>query len=196
MEETLSTSGRGIIVNALSVIVGFSVMLFSNFLPIFFFGFLLTISITSCLVGALAILPVLVTTFNPSFLRRPAAEGPGAAIAVEPDWGEAAQPSRWLSAATRAGAGLCLVGLGYLVYLLCGIISDWYTATAAATGFWTALWELIKDNPSIAAALYVLGCLNSAGVAEFKFGKNFVRAFLLALPLTPFIMIGAWARRR
>ncbi len=194
VEDTLATSGRGIIVNALSVIVGFSVMMFSNFLPIFFFGFLLTISITSCLVGALAILPVLVTTFQPSFLGRPA--GDGTASVAEPIWAEETAPSRALTFATRLGAALCIAGLGYLLYLVYGFIADWYTAIPAATGFWAALWEVIKENPSIAAALYVLGCLNSAGVAEFKFGKNFVLAFLLALPLTPFIMIGVWARRK
>jgi uncharacterized protein len=68
IEITLCTSGKGIIFNALSVIVGFSVLLVSAFLPIEFFGFLIVFSIGMCLFGALAVLPALVKIFEPKFL--------------------------------------------------------------------------------------------------------------------------------
>lgn len=65
---TLMTSGRGIIFNALSVIIGFVVMLVSNFLPVKFFGFLVIVSITTCLIGALIILPAVCLVLKPAFL--------------------------------------------------------------------------------------------------------------------------------
>ncbi len=68
VKQTLTTSGRGIVFNALSVIVGFVVMLASNFLPIKFFGFLVIVSITTCLVGALVILPAVCLALKPAFL--------------------------------------------------------------------------------------------------------------------------------
>jgi len=67
--KTLATSGRGITFNALSVIVGFSLLFASSFLPIKFFAFLVTVSIAACLFGALVILPAAVIIFEPDFLK-------------------------------------------------------------------------------------------------------------------------------
>ena len=67
--RTLTTAGRGIVFNALSVIVGFSVVLISNFLPVQFFGFLVVVSIGSCLIGALVLLPSMVLVLRPRFLE-------------------------------------------------------------------------------------------------------------------------------
>lgn len=66
---TLTTTGRGIIFNALSVMVGFVVLIISSFTPIRFFGVLVVVSILSCLVGALMILPAIVLRFKPAFLE-------------------------------------------------------------------------------------------------------------------------------
>ncbi len=67
--RTLTTTGRGIVFNALSVIVGFAVLFISNFLPVQFFGFLVVVSIGACLVGALVLLPAMVLVFRPRFLE-------------------------------------------------------------------------------------------------------------------------------
>jgi len=67
--ETLTTVGRGIVFNALSVVVGFAVLITSTFLPVQFFGFLVVVSITSCLVGALVLLPAVSLVFRPKFLE-------------------------------------------------------------------------------------------------------------------------------
>jgi len=67
--RTLTTTGRGITFNALSVIVGFSALLFSVFMPIKYFGFLTVISIFACLIGALIIIPALVLILKPKFLE-------------------------------------------------------------------------------------------------------------------------------
>ncbi len=66
---TINTTGRGIIINALSVIVGFVVLTISSFTPIRFFGVLVVVSILCCLVGAMVILPALVLRFRFSFLE-------------------------------------------------------------------------------------------------------------------------------
>jgi uncharacterized protein len=66
---TLSTTGRGIIFNAFSVIIGFVVLIISSFTPIRFFGILVVVSIFSCLTGALVLLPALVLKYNFKFLE-------------------------------------------------------------------------------------------------------------------------------
>lgn len=68
LRVTLTTSGKGIIYNALSVVVGFCILMLSEFLPVFFFGWLLTFSIIACLIGALTLLPAAVLTFKPAFI--------------------------------------------------------------------------------------------------------------------------------
>jgi hydrophobe/amphiphile efflux-3 (HAE3) family protein len=67
--KTLTTTGRGISFNALSVILGFCALLFSVFTPLKFFGYLVIMTIFSCLVGALVIIPALVLIFKPGFLE-------------------------------------------------------------------------------------------------------------------------------
>lgn len=69
VNKTLTTTGRGIIFNALSVIVGFSVLLISSFIPVRFFGFLVVVSILACLVGALILMPALCIVLKPRFLE-------------------------------------------------------------------------------------------------------------------------------
>ena len=67
--RTLLTTGRGIVFNALSVVIGFVVLMLSSFLPPRFFGFLVTVSISTCLFGALVLLPAVVIVLRPAFLE-------------------------------------------------------------------------------------------------------------------------------
>ena len=67
--RTLMTAGRGIIFNALSVIVGFAVLMLSSFVPVRFFGFLVVVSILACLIGALMFIPALCLVLKPAFLE-------------------------------------------------------------------------------------------------------------------------------
>jgi predicted RND superfamily exporter protein len=66
---TLRTSGRGIIINALSVIVGFMPLILSNFTPLKYFGALIVISITTCLISSLFLVPAIVIITKPKFLE-------------------------------------------------------------------------------------------------------------------------------
>ncbi len=70
IHTTLRVSGKGIIFNALSVIIGFTVLTLSAFMPVYFFGFLIVLSISMCLFGALAVLPALISWINPKFLYK------------------------------------------------------------------------------------------------------------------------------
>ncbi|MGB8491296.1 MAG: MMPL family transporter [Bacteroidales bacterium] len=65
---SMKTIGRSIIINALSVMAGFSALMFSGFTSIRFFGYLMAISIGSCLIGALVIIPALLMKYRPGFI--------------------------------------------------------------------------------------------------------------------------------
>jgi len=66
---TLNTTGRGIIINAISVIIGFLALTLSNFEPLRFFGVLVVISISTCLICALVLIPSIVVLVKPRFLE-------------------------------------------------------------------------------------------------------------------------------
>lgn len=65
---TLVTAGRGIFFNALSVIIGFLALGISNFAPLRYFSGLVVISIGSCLICALLLIPAIVVLLKPKFL--------------------------------------------------------------------------------------------------------------------------------
>jgi hypothetical protein len=67
--RTLITTGRGIVFNALSVVVGFSVLVISAFFPVRFFGLLTVVSIAACLIGAMVLMPAMAVVFKPKFLE-------------------------------------------------------------------------------------------------------------------------------
>jgi hydrophobe/amphiphile efflux-3 (HAE3) family protein len=69
VERTLSTTGRGIVFNGLSVVVGFAVLIISAFYPVRFFGLLVAISILASLVAALVVVPALALVWRPRFLE-------------------------------------------------------------------------------------------------------------------------------
>jgi len=67
--SSLKTIGRSIVINAVSVMAGFSALMFSGFTSIRFFGYLVLISIGSCLVGAIIIIPAFLMKFRPRFVE-------------------------------------------------------------------------------------------------------------------------------
>jgi hypothetical protein len=68
--QAMRTIGRSIIINALSVMAGFSALMFSGFTSIRFFGYLVLISIGSCLIGAIVIIPAFLIKFKPKFIQK------------------------------------------------------------------------------------------------------------------------------
>jgi hypothetical protein len=59
LEETIGTSGKAIIINVISVSAGFLVLLFSEMVPLQYFGFLIFLSMLSSGLSALTLLPVI-----------------------------------------------------------------------------------------------------------------------------------------
>jgi hypothetical protein len=66
---TLTTTGRGITINAFTVMIGFSVLFISAFLTIKYFAFLIIFSVLVCLVCALILMPSLCILMKPKFLN-------------------------------------------------------------------------------------------------------------------------------
>ncbi|MBS4013158.1 MAG: RND family transporter [Bacteroidetes bacterium] len=69
VKTTLSTTGRGITINAFSVIIGFSALFFSGLFILKTFAFLIIFSILVCLIGALILMPSICVISNPKFLK-------------------------------------------------------------------------------------------------------------------------------
>ncbi len=67
---TMTTIGKGIVFNGLSVVIGFVVLLFSHFQPVIDFGFLIASSIMICIIAALTIMPAVIIMIKPKFLSR------------------------------------------------------------------------------------------------------------------------------
>jgi predicted RND superfamily exporter protein len=68
-QETLCTAGRGIFYNAFSVMIGFLALGISNFAPMRYFSALVVISIATCLISALLLVPAIVILTKPKFLE-------------------------------------------------------------------------------------------------------------------------------
>jgi hypothetical protein len=72
--DTMTSIGKGIVYNGFSVVVGFFVFFLSNFIPMRFFGFLISFSIFACIISTLTILPVVIFMVKPQFLMQRAAK--------------------------------------------------------------------------------------------------------------------------
>lgn len=70
IKNTLTTIGRGITINAFSVMVGFAVAFTSAFPIIHSFAFLIIISLFLCLICALVFIPAFALILKPKFLER------------------------------------------------------------------------------------------------------------------------------
>lgn len=70
IKNTLITIGRGITINAFSVMMGFAVLFLSGFPLIRSFAFLIIISLFLCLICALVLIPALSLVFKPKFLEK------------------------------------------------------------------------------------------------------------------------------
>lgn len=64
MEDTIMISGKAIVINVLSVTAGFLVLLFSEMVPLQYFGFLIGLSMISSSLAALTLLPVILILIN------------------------------------------------------------------------------------------------------------------------------------
>jgi len=70
LEETILVSGKAIVINVISVSAGFLVLLFSDMVPLQYFGFLVALSMIGSGIGSLTLLPVILILDNRRALRR------------------------------------------------------------------------------------------------------------------------------
>ncbi len=68
--ETILVSGKAIVINVISVSAGFLILLFSEMVPLQYFGFLVALSMIGSGVGSLTLLPVILILDNRRVLRR------------------------------------------------------------------------------------------------------------------------------
>lgn len=71
VRKTLGATGRGITINAISVMLGFSVLFLSALVLLKTFAFLMIFSLLLCLLCALVFIPALCMLLHPGFLARP-----------------------------------------------------------------------------------------------------------------------------
>jgi hypothetical protein len=89
-------------------------------------------------------------------------------------------------------------GLIILYWVIKGLIwlYHWFIGLPAySSGWWTSLGQFCLDNLSIIIVAYLIICLQVAGIAEFRFKQNFLKAFLLGIIITPPLMMVVWGRR-
>ena len=65
IEATLLQKGRPIVLTSMALFFGFSVLIFSNFMPVVHIGFLMVLLMATALVGDLIVLPAILFTFKP-----------------------------------------------------------------------------------------------------------------------------------
>jgi predicted RND superfamily exporter protein len=68
-EITMITSGKAIIYDVISNIIGFIVFIFSGFIPLQNFGWLISFTMITVAIGSLLVFPALVSYVNPKFMR-------------------------------------------------------------------------------------------------------------------------------
>ncbi len=68
--NTIRTSGKAIFINAISVAFGFLVLVFSEFIPVISMGVLTMGTMIFSTLGALIILPILITIIKPGFIKK------------------------------------------------------------------------------------------------------------------------------
>jgi predicted RND superfamily exporter protein len=69
-ERTILSSGKAIITNAVSVGLGFAVLVFSKFVVLRFIGVLVTVIMGTSSLAALTVLPALLNLFKPKFISK------------------------------------------------------------------------------------------------------------------------------
>jgi len=71
LQGTIRTTGRGITYNALTVALGFLILVFASFKGIRFFGMQIALTMVISAVSAISIIPAILVQWQPSFLKRP-----------------------------------------------------------------------------------------------------------------------------
>jgi|GEM_PF-798808 len=77
----------------------------------------------------------------------------------------------------------------YWLFRLSVWLIHWLINSSLQTaGMWTNFGGFCLNNLSIILVVYVIICLQIAGVMEFRYRRNFTQAFFLGIILTPVFM--------
>ncbi|MFQ6609062.1 MAG: hypothetical protein ACE5EE_11115 [Fidelibacterota bacterium] len=85
---------------------------------------------------------------------------------------------------------------GFLLYEGLTWLWHWFVNVNDEGSIGLAIWNLCKSNLSILIVIYGIISLQVSGLAELKFDKNFLKAFGLALILTPPVMMAVYGHRK
>ncbi len=97
---------------------------------------------------------------------------------------------------SRIFVALSLLVLAYWLYSGVVWVWNWYVESGGySSSWWPDIGHFLWDNLSIVIALYAVICLQASGLAEMKFNNNFLKAFGLALVLTPPLMMAVYGHR-
>jgi predicted RND superfamily exporter protein len=70
LDKTLETTGKAIVINALSVMMGFLVLVLGNIVPMQRFGYLIALTMIISATASITILPALLLVTRPGFMGR------------------------------------------------------------------------------------------------------------------------------
>lgn len=92
-----------------------------------------------------------------------------------------------------------MVSSGILIYWIYQLIVwsvKWFSNFNFQTaGTWSSFGGFCLNNLSIILVIYVIICLQIAGVVELRYRRNFTEAFYLGIFTTPIIMLIFMKRR-
>ena len=164
--QTLTTSGKGIIFNAFSVMIGFVILTISGFLPIFFFGLcyhFFNRNVSGWCVGTIASSCCLdQTTVH---IQR----GERWILVVS---SQIVTTFSLLSSEQQAVIIVIIMIWNGLTWLW-----SWFSTAGDNGSVWLAIWDFCKANLSILIVIYGLISLQASGLAELKFGKKLPEGF-------------------
>jgi hypothetical protein len=105
-----------------------------------------------------------------------------------------------LSLDKKIAIPLLVISGGIMIYWLVGVfiwLVSWLEHLGAYNPhWWGLLGTFLYRNISILIVMYVILCLQSAGIAEFRYRKNFLKAFLFSMIMTPLGMLFFWGRHK
>ena len=100
----------------------------------------------------------------------------------------------------RIALALFLPSVVIVVYwIVKGLIKlyNWFISLPDySSAWWSSLGSFCINNLSIIIVVYLIICLQVAGIVEFRFKKNFLKAFLYGILMTPPVMLITWGRKQ
>ncbi len=91
-----------------------------------------------------------------------------------------------------------VIGLILLYWAYEGLVWAWHWYLGSGgyrSDWWSGIGKFLLRNISIVVVIYGVACMQVSGLAELKFGKNYLKAFGLALILTPPIMMVVYGKK-